>query len=172
MANQDWTIENLTQRMDELSASHAALLTQLVTLQLQVDELRELVMATPVGTTHVSPPPVPEQPPQENLAAPLQGPPDYLPFGTGMGVLWRTLTAADVPGELNKPLHLSAADGHIRMAEATSNPAAPAVGAEVNIYLKADKLVVQFTHGSGDTHYYTLDLTAHAAAWQYSAVAP
>jgi hypothetical protein len=155
MTYQDDLIEALTQQISAMAAEYAAQTSQLMLLQQQLDDVRaRLDGVLPTASSELS------------------GPPDYLPFGTGDGVLWRVLQAADLPGELDKPLHISSSDAHIRLAEASSNPTAPAIGAEVNLYMKADKLVIQFTHGSGDTHYFTLDLAAHAAVWVYATSAP
>ena len=159
MAYQDYLIESLTQQVSDMAAGHAAMLAQVALLQQQLDDLRTQADAwQAAGATYAS--------------SLLAGPPDNLPFGTGMGVLWRTLQAADLPGELDKPLHINTSDAHIRLAEASDHPVAPTAGAEVNLYMKADKLVIQFTHGSGDTHYFTLDLAGHTAVWVYATSAP
>ena len=66
----------------------------------------------------------------------------------------------------------SAAFGPV-FEELSANPPAPARGGQLNMYMKANKLVVHFVDAVGASHFFTLDLTAVATqSWVYSASAP
>ena len=60
----------------------------------------------------------------------------------------------------------------ITLDEQSATPSAPTVSAEANLYVKADKLIVQFDD-AGTTKYFYLDLTAATdQQWQYTISAP
>jgi len=65
------------------------------------------------------------------------------------------------------------ADNHaaITLAESTANPATPTSAAEMRVYMKADKFVIQYNDG-GTVRWKYLDLTGTGVTWTHTAVAP
>jgi hypothetical protein len=57
------------------------------------------------------------------------------------------------------------------MPEQTTTPPPPTDGAEARLYLKADKLIVQFNDG-GTVRWKYLDLTGTGTTWTHTASAP
>lgn len=60
----------------------------------------------------------------------------------------------------------------LRLTEAANSPGInPTQGTELNLYMKGDKLVIQFNDG-GTMRYKYLDLTGTGVTWQHSTTAP
>ena len=68
-------------------------------------------------------------------------------------------------------LHLGSVSACISINEHVSTPAAPSPGSQANIYIKGDKLVLQFDDG-GTVRYKYLDLTGTGVTWVHSTTAP
>lgn len=62
-------------------------------------------------------------------------------------------------------------DAHLNLDEMSSTPSSPASGASCNLYMKADKLIIQYNQ-SGTVRYKYLDLTGTGVTWQHSTTAP
>lgn len=63
------------------------------------------------------------------------------------------------------------ASAYLNLAERSTTPTSPTAGSEVNIYMKADKLIVQYNLG-GTAQYFWLDLTSGSGTWSFSTSAP
>jgi len=60
----------------------------------------------------------------------------------------------------------------VTIDEQSSTPSTPTAGTEANLYMKDDKLILQFDH-SGTVKYFYLNLTAASnQQWQYTTSAP
>jgi len=62
-------------------------------------------------------------------------------------------------------------DTHINLDEMSSTPSSPTAGTMCNIYMKADKLVIQYNQG-GTVRYKYLDLTGTGVTWTHTTTAP
>lgn len=62
-------------------------------------------------------------------------------------------------------------DKWLRLAEMSSAPSTPTANTQVQLYMKADKMVIAFNRG-GTVQYYTLDLAADSGTWAHSTTAP
>jgi hypothetical protein len=75
----------------------------------------------------------------------------------------------DAAFTLGVPLNL---DTNINFPEMAATPSTPTNGVAANLYMKADKLIVQYNHG-GTVRYYYLNLTAGAdQSWLHTTSAP
>ena len=65
------------------------------------------------------------------------------------------------------------ADSHaaITLQESTANPATPTSGAEMRVYMKADKFIIQY-NDAGTVRWKYLDLTGTGVTWTHTAAAP
>lgn len=63
------------------------------------------------------------------------------------------------------------ASAYQQFVERTTTPTNPTAGAEVNLYMKSDKLVLQYNDG-GTVRYKYLDLTGTGVTWVHTTVAP
>jgi hypothetical protein len=61
--------------------------------------------------------------------------------------------------------------GRIQFPELSTTPTNPSIGAEGNVYVKADKLVIQF-NDSGTVRYKYLDLTGTGVTWTHTTTPP
>jgi hypothetical protein len=61
--------------------------------------------------------------------------------------------------------------GRIQFPELSTTPTNPSIGAEGNVYVKADKLVIQF-NDSGTIRYKYLDLTGTGVTWTHTTTPP
>lgn len=68
-------------------------------------------------------------------------------------------------------LHIGGSDAVITIAETSNTPSNPDQGTEARIYVKGDKLIVQFNDG-GTLRYKYLNLSGIDTLWHYSATAP
>jgi hypothetical protein len=79
---------------------------------------------------------------------------------------------AAIRGDANaNGIQLSVKAGAFELGEISSTPANPTSGTQGNIYIKGDKLVIQFNDG-GTTRYKYLDLTGTGVTWTHSTTAP
>ena len=64
-----------------------------------------------------------------------------------------------------------AVDAHINFDEMSSTPSSPADGVSCNVYMKSDRLVIQYNQG-GTIRYKSLLLTGTGVTWSHSTTAP
>jgi len=65
------------------------------------------------------------------------------------------------------------ADGAMNFKEQSSTPVQPTNQIQANMYMKGDKLIIEFRDGSSAGHWFSLDLTATTnQSWVYAAAAP
>ena len=68
-------------------------------------------------------------------------------------------------------LHLGGANAFLTIAETGNTPTVPATQDKARIYVKGDKLIIQFKDGA-NTRYKWLPLTGTGVSWQQSTIAP
>ena len=68
-------------------------------------------------------------------------------------------------------VHVAASSGTVTMDEDTVAPGTPANGNQCRIYMKADKLVIQYNQG-GTVRYKYLTLSGTGVTWTHSTTAP
>ncbi|OHB77377.1 MAG: hypothetical protein A2Z34_11595 [Planctomycetes bacterium RBG_16_59_8] len=68
-------------------------------------------------------------------------------------------------------LELGGADAAMSLNENSATPSSPVSGTEARIYMKADKLVIQYNDG-GTVRYKYLDLTGTGVTWTHTTTAP
>ena len=62
-------------------------------------------------------------------------------------------------------------DGWARFRELSSTPSSPTAGTRVQLYMKADKLIIQY-NDAGTVRYKYLDLTGTGVTWVHTTTAP
>jgi hypothetical protein len=68
-------------------------------------------------------------------------------------------------------LELAGSNAALSLNEDTATPATPASGAEARIYMKADKLIIQY-NDAGTVRYKYLTLTGTGVTWTHTTTAP
>ena len=68
-------------------------------------------------------------------------------------------------------LELAGSNAALSLNENTATPATPASGAEARIYMKADKLIIQY-NDAGTVRYKYLTLTGTGVTWTHTTTAP
>ena len=82
-----------------------------------------------------------------------------------------TLRVGSAAADADGTLQISGTAAAITLDEATSTPTAPGAADRCRLYMKADKLIVQY-YDAGTVRYYYLDLTGGVGTWAHTTSAP
>lgn len=61
--------------------------------------------------------------------------------------------------------------GHIELREIANTPPVPDAGGAANVYVRGDKLVIQWNQG-GTAYYKSLDLSGTVGTWTHGTAVP